>query len=187
MKPLTPDQAYARLARLCSRTEYAPAQCLARMQAWGVPAQQAGEVLQRLVDERFVDESRFARAFTNDSVRFIRHGRIKIAYALRQKGVSANVIAEAMEPNVLRYEPHLALFVPDDDALLFYRAIARYAAASLVNGGCLYFEINPLFARGTADVLEQAGFADVHIVRDFYGRERFAWAVNDNNNETVNT
>ena len=96
MKPLTPDQAYTRLARMCSRTEYAPAQCLARMQAWGVPAQQAGEVLQRLVDERFVDESRFARAFTNDSVRFSRHGRIKIAYALRQKGVSANVIAEAI-------------------------------------------------------------------------------------------
>ena len=53
-----------------------------------------GEVLAR--DERFVDESRFARAFTNDSVRFSRHGRIKIAYALRQKGVSANVIAEAI-------------------------------------------------------------------------------------------
>ena len=85
--------------------------------------------------------------------------------------------AEAMEPNVLRYEPHLALFVPDDDALLFYRAIARYAEASLVNGGCLYFEINPLFARQTADMLAGAGFTDVQIVRDFYGRERFASAV----------
>ena len=85
--------------------------------------------------------------------------------------------AEAMEPNVLRYEPHLALFVPDDDALLFYRAIARYAEASLVNGGCLYFEINPLFARQTADMLAGAGFTDVQIVRDLYGRERFASAV----------
>ena len=85
--------------------------------------------------------------------------------------------AEAMEPNVLRYEPHLALFVPDDDALLFYRAIARYAAASLVNGGCLYFEINPLFARQTAVMLAGAGFTDVQIVRDLYGRERFASAV----------
>ena len=96
MKPLTPDQAYTRLARMCSRTEYAPAQCLAKMLAWGVPAQQAREVVQRLVDERFVDEERFARAFTNDSVRFSHHGRIKIAYGLRQKGVSAEVIAEAI-------------------------------------------------------------------------------------------
>ena len=75
------------------------------------------------------------------------------------------------------YVPHFSLFVSGDDALLFDRVIARYAAASLVNGGCLYFEINPLFARQTADMLAGAGFTDVQIVRDFYGRERFASAV----------
>lgn len=88
--------------------------------------------------------------------------------------------ADAMEPNVLRYEPHLALFVPDDDALLFYRAIAAYAMASLVPGGSLYFEINPLFARETAELLARTGFSQVQIERDFYGRERFSIAVKPN-------
>ena len=51
-----------------------------------------------------------------------------------------------MERNVLEHEPSLALFVPDDDPLLFYRAIARFAYQALRPDGCLYFEINPLYA-----------------------------------------
>lgn len=97
MNPLTPEQAYLRLARLCSRSEYAPGQCLAKMQAWGLTSMQAKAVLERLIDERFVDEERFAQAFTNDSLRFSHHGRLKIAYSLRQKGIRDSVIGEAIE------------------------------------------------------------------------------------------
>ena len=58
-----------------------------------------------------------------------------------------------MEANVLENEPHLALFVPDDDPLLFYRAIARFGQRHLVEGGHLYFEINALCGKETVAML----------------------------------
>lgn len=78
-----------------------------------------------------------------------------------------------MERHVLDYEPSLALFVPDDDPLLFYRAIADYALQALRPGGRLYFELNCRFAHETADMLQQAGFSDVCIRKDQYGKDRF--------------
>ena len=82
-----------------------------------------------------------------------------------------------MEPNVLDYEPHIALFVPDDDALKFYRAIGKKAFTSLTNGGRLYFEINPLFADDVQFLLQQIGFHNVEIIKDSFGRRRFVKAI----------
>ena len=82
-----------------------------------------------------------------------------------------------MESNVLLYEPHTALFVPDDDPLLFYRAIAQYASRALSPNGKLYFEINAAYGNATAQLLKQHGFTDIEIVRDFYGRDRFVSAL----------
>ena len=79
-----------------------------------------------------------------------------------------------MRVNVLDHEPSLALFVPDDDALRFYRAIADYALANLTEGGRLYFEINPLFANELCRMLEDKGFTHVRIVNDSFGKSRFA-------------
>lgn len=79
----------------------------------------------------------------------------------------------AMERNVLDYEPHTALFVPDDDPLLFYRAIANYAIKALVPGGLLFFEINPMFAEDLAAMLSDAGYGDVEVKDDFCQRQRF--------------
>ncbi|MCM1518810.1 MAG: peptide chain release factor N(5)-glutamine methyltransferase [Pseudoflavonifractor sp.] len=89
----------------------------------------------------------------------------------------------AMSPEVLDHEPAMALFVPDDDALRFYRAITRYAAVALVAGGRLYFEINPLKAADVRGLLESDGFVDVEIARDMTGRERFACAVKPRGDE----
>lgn len=83
----------------------------------------------------------------------------------------------AIAPNVLDYEPASALFVPDDDPLLFYRAIARYAAASLKPGGKLYLEINQRFGRQVQQLLYDAGLHDAAVARDQYGRWRYAWAT----------
>ena len=83
----------------------------------------------------------------------------------------------AMQRNVLDHEPHLALFVPDDDPLLFYCAIARYAVKALPRGGSLYFEINSLYARQTEELLRQAGFIQIETRRDQFGRERFTKAI----------
>lgn len=78
-----------------------------------------------------------------------------------------------MEPHVLDHEPSTALFVPDDDPLLFYRAIGRLAAHALKPGGLLFFELNALYARETAVLLEELGFADIIVKRDQFNKERF--------------
>ena len=79
---------------------------------------------------------------------------------------------EAMEQNVLDYEPQTALFVPDDDPLLFYRAIARYGEGALKEDGWLYFEINPLYADELCQLLSTMSYHDVEAREDQYGKTR---------------
>ena len=83
----------------------------------------------------------------------------------------------AMECNVLEHEPHLALFVPDDDPLLFYRAIAQYAAEALTAQGSLFFEINPLYADDLARMLRMMSYHDILIHQDQFGKSRFLKAT----------
>ncbi len=85
--------------------------------------------------------------------------------------------AATMDANVLDYEPRSALFVPDDDPLLFYRAIATLATKALSHGGRLYLEINPLLANETLTLLKDSGLTDCRLHRDQYGRLRFATAA----------
>ena len=84
---------------------------------------------------------------------------------------------EAMDSNVKDYEPGQALFVPDNDPLLFYKAIAPYAARSLERGGRLYLEINRRFGNEVKRLLEVSGFNEVRIIDDAYGNPRFAAAI----------
>lgn len=81
-----------------------------------------------------------------------------------------------MEQNVLRYEPHEALFVPDTNPLCFYHAIAAYAFSALKPGGALWFEINPLFASELAAYMAAAGWEDVTLVADMERKQRFLHA-----------
>lgn len=78
-----------------------------------------------------------------------------------------------MDYNVLLHEPHTALFVPDDDPLRFYRAIARYALRSLSNGGSLLFECNTRYAEATGEMMRKMGFEDVTVNDDCFGLPRF--------------
>jgi len=84
---------------------------------------------------------------------------------------------ESMERNVKDYEPGQALFVPDNDPLLFYKAIVPYAAKSLERGGRLYLEINQRFGAEIKQLLEDNGFDEVRIIEDSYGKVRFAAAI----------
>lgn len=84
--------------------------------------------------------------------------------------------AADMHANVLRHEPHLALFVPDTDPLLFYRAIACYAMRSLRKGGWLLFECNTLYAHDTAQMALDMGFATSIVEDDCFGKPRFVKA-----------
>ncbi len=83
---------------------------------------------------------------------------------------------EAMERNVKDYEPGQALFVPDNDPLMFYKAIAPYAAKSLNRSGRLYLEINQRFGNEVKRLLEDHGFDEVRIIEDSFGKTRFAAA-----------
>ena len=81
--------------------------------------------------------------------------------------------ADEMEENVLKYEPDTALFVPDDDPLLFYRHIMNYAHSALRSGGRLYFEINPLYADSIVEQLQRIGFIDIEEINDQFAKARF--------------
>ena len=79
----------------------------------------------------------------------------------------------AMDDNVLLHEPHTALFVPDDDPLRFYRAIARYALLTLNIGGSLLFECNTRYAEATGKMLSDMGFEEVTVSDDCFNLPRF--------------
>ena len=83
----------------------------------------------------------------------------------------------SMDRNVLDYEPAGALFVPDADPMLYYRAIAAYASQALKNSGRLYLEINRAMAALVSDTLRQARLSNIQVFNDFNGNNRFVTAT----------
>jgi release factor glutamine methyltransferase len=81
--------------------------------------------------------------------------------------------SKTMSEHVLQYEPHKALFVPDDDALLFYKKIAEFALTHLSPNGKIYVEINQQLGKETANVFVERGFKEVVLIKDMSGNERF--------------
>ena len=84
---------------------------------------------------------------------------------------------EEMEANVLDYDPHSALFVSDEDPLIFYRAIGEFALTHLKNGGALYFEINQYLGRETCDMLVAMGYRNVEMRKDINDNPRMIKAT----------
>ncbi|MCX6182082.1 MAG: peptide chain release factor N(5)-glutamine methyltransferase [Bacteroidetes bacterium] len=82
-----------------------------------------------------------------------------------------------MSPNVLNHEPHLALFVPDEDALKFYKSITEKSAHILKKGGKLYFEIHEEKGKEVAELLVKNGFSEVRILKDMYEKDRFVSGI----------
>ena len=80
---------------------------------------------------------------------------------------------QEMDKNVLDHEPHIALFVPENDALKFYKAIATYSREALSDNGTLYFELNPLTANELADWMRKEGWSDVQLLPDMHSKIRF--------------
>ena len=89
----------------------------------------------------------------------------------------------AMDDNVLLHEPHTALFVPDDDPLRFYRAIARYALLTLNIGGSLLFECNTRYAEATGTMLRDMGFEEVTVSDDCFNLPRFVRGRKNSHNQ----
>lgn len=83
-----------------------------------------------------------------------------------------------MRNNVLAYEPHLALFVPDEDPFIFYKAISRFAEKKLLPGGSVYVEIHEGYGDAVSDIFKKAGLEDVVVKTDLQGKERMVKASN---------
>ena len=149
----------------------------AKVEAWDISekalniARQNAESLNAQVHFRQVDA---LNELTEDSSLFTLHPSLNIIisnppYICKQE-------ATAMEAHVLDHEPHQALFVPDNDPLLFYRAIAQYGKSALVAGGWLYFEINPLYHEVLEEMLDEMGYFGIEMRKDQFGQWRFARA-----------
>ena len=86
-----------------------------------------------------------------------------------------------MEKNVLDYEPHLALFVPDNNPLLYYWHIAHFGKKKLKKDGLLYFEINAACGKMVVEMLEKEGYKDIELIQDLSGKDRIIKARNETN------
>lgn len=82
-----------------------------------------------------------------------------------------------MQDNVLKHEPHLALFVEDENPLIFYRAISQFATKNLKPNGELYFEINEYFEKEMIALLEEFGFKNIQLKQDLFGKDRMICSV----------
>ena len=85
---------------------------------------------------------------------------------------------EDMNPNVLEHEPHTALFVPDNDALVFYKALAQFGKHRLYKNGSIYMEIHEDLGKDVAALFEEEGYADVELKKDMQGKDRMVKVVN---------
>lgn len=83
-----------------------------------------------------------------------------------------NLEKQEIQANVLKNEPHLALFVTDDNPLLFYDAICNFAIKNLTSSGVLYFEINQYLGKETTDLLHQKGFKNIELRKDVFNNDR---------------
>ena len=133
------------------------------------------------------DISEDALRIAQGNVEMLKAGNVRIEYQdalmLPKAAETADIIVSNppyicekekadMEKNVLEHEPSIALFVPDEDPLKFYRAIAEYASSALKPEGALYFEINPIYEKETREMLEELGFKDIETKEDAFGKKR---------------
>ena len=133
------------------------------------------------------DISEDALRIAQGNVEMLKAGNVRIEYQdalmLPKAAETADIIVSNppyicekekadMEKNVLEHEPSIALFVPDEDPLKFYRAIAEYASSALKPEGALYFEINPIYEKETREMLEGLGFKDIETKEDAFGKKR---------------
>ena len=110
-KTLTPPEALHRAAALCSSSEHCIADIREKLSRWGIGEPDARTIVERLVQERFIDEERYAIAFAKDKFRFSGWGRIKIRYALQQKRIgNSDVSSTCSKRNLVRFTTKMSRF-----------------------------------------------------------------------------
>ena len=96
-KPITEQEALQKLSALCARAEHSSGEMLEKMRRWQLSEDARERVLDRLIDEKFVDDERFARLFVREKIRFDRWGRRKIEQSLYQKGVASDISRRVLD------------------------------------------------------------------------------------------
>lgn len=96
-KPITTEMAIYRAETLCSRAEYSQAEVMKKLIGWGLPSAKAKTIVDELVDDGFIDDERFARAYVSDKVEFARWGLRKIYVSLRAKGLDHQTIKDVLD------------------------------------------------------------------------------------------
>lgn len=96
-RPITPENAIARLEALCARAEHCSFELSTKLRGWGITGAPAEKIINHLIDNRFVDDLRFAQSFVRDRYRFSGHGRRKIILALIAKHIPRDIIDSALE------------------------------------------------------------------------------------------
>lgn len=96
-KPISKENATVRLESLCARAEHCTYELMTKLRGWGITGDVAEDIINKLIDNRFVDNLRFARSFVRDRYRFSGYGRRKIAMALATKRIPRDTVEEAME------------------------------------------------------------------------------------------
>ena len=96
-QPITEQEALLKLSALCARAEHSSGEMLEKMRRWQLSEDARERVLDRLIDEKFVDDERFARLFVREKIRFDRWGRRKIEQALYQKGVASDISRRVLD------------------------------------------------------------------------------------------
>jgi len=97
MKQISVKEALVRLETLCARSEQSTGEAREKLRRWGITSDDADKIIDSLVNRRYIDDARFARAFVRDKIRFSKWGRIKVAQKLREKRVGAEHIAAAFD------------------------------------------------------------------------------------------
>lgn len=138
-KPITPAKAYSWATQRCARSEQCRSEILEKLRQRGLPANEAEDLCDRLEDESYIAEQRYADAFVHDKLLFDHWGRIKITQALRLRGISSDEIASALEKNYdeTAYREALthlldkkaASLPPEEDVYKRMEKLVRFAAS----------------------------------------------------------
>jgi len=121
------------------------------------------------------EANKVAVSFVNDTIldaKIINDSKNVFDVIVSNPPYVRNLEKQEINNNVLNYEPHLALFVADDNALIFYKKITEYALKHLKKDGTLYFEINQYLGKETVDLIKNLGFKNVELRKDLSGNDR---------------
>lgn len=146
--------ALSKAAALCSRQERCISEIEAKLIKWGLDKEGVEKIIDRLVDEKYIDEQRFANAYVRDKYQFNRWGKIKIRYQLKHKGINTNVIEDAFEGiNDEKYKQNLIdlllaknLLIKNKDEYQRKASLIRYAASRGFEPDLIYSNIDEILS-----------------------------------------